>query len=1053
MLRDSIRCLAWSRRGSVAARRLAFALLACGWCALPAAAQLPAPILNSIFPAGGQKGTKIEVTLSGLEIEDATQLQFTHSGLTAAPKTPADPSAKPGSAKFSVNVAPDVPAGLYEVRVVTPYGISNPRAFQVGSLPEINETEPNNKLAASNDVALNSVVNGTTDAEGVDCFRFSAKQGQRVLLDCWGQRIDSKTDATMILYDAKGSELDRSLDVHGRDPFIDFTVPSDGQYVVEVHDFLYKGGPDYFYRLSLSTAPYIDFIYPCAGEPGKKSKFTLYGRNLPSGTPDPAVAVGGRVLDKLEVEIELPHDPLECQRMPVNGYVEPRDAYQDAFAYRLTTPQGESNSANIFFAAAPVVLEQEPDNNDPAKAQKLTIPCEAVGQFNPKQDQDWYTFDAKKGDVLWLEVISQRLGLKTDPYMMIQRVKLDAQGKEQISDVVEVDDYIPEREKNQQPAPFDVATDDPIHKLTVTEDATYRVLLKDLYAGSRGSPLAAYRFSIRPETPDFRLLTVAQGPFDDKNPQQVRVGSPIVFKGGATGIKVLANRRDGFDGEIRLALEGLPEGLSCGGAVLGPKMNTALLVVSAAENVAAWSGPVKIVGKAKIKDQKVVREARSAAMLWGIQNPQEEVLRTRMTQIVSLGVNTVDESPAMIQLGDAKPLEVKIGDKLTIPIKVTRRGEFKGSLKLKAVGLPKDLIPGELDIAATAADGSITFEAKPMTPPGTYTFIVQASSPINYRKNPKAAEKALEAQKLADKGALDAAAAAKAAADRVPAAVKAVADAETAAKVASDQLPLQAAAVAGAETALKLANEQLQAKTNELAAADGALQAVADSLAAKAKEIADGEQGLKVALEHWLAVAKENADLESAMNAAAEHLKVAADAEAQKPEDQERKDAHHAAEQAFNEAQEKRKHAAEAKAAAEKVALELQAKQKPISDAVLAMRTTHAEALGKQKQLASAVTSAEKALADSLEKQKQAVAAKATGEKALSDAKAKQQAAADAKVAADKSAADAQAKLKAAEAEKVAAAQRAKDIAEAAKPKNMNMNFVSTPVTVTILAK
>src|SRR5262249_36216498 len=160
------------------------------------------------------------------------------------------------------------------------------------------------------------------DAEGVDCFRFSAKQGERVLIDCWAQRIDSKADGTLILYDAKGTELDRSLDVHGRDPFIDFAVPADGQYTVELHDFLYKGGPDYFYRLSLSTAPYIDFVYPCAGEPGKKSKFTLYGRNLPGGTPEPAVVVNGRVLDKLEVEIELPGDPLERQRMPVNTYVE-----------------------------------------------------------------------------------------------------------------------------------------------------------------------------------------------------------------------------------------------------------------------------------------------------------------------------------------------------------------------------------------------------------------------------------------------------------------------------------------------------------------------------------------------------------------------------------------------------------------------------------------------------------------------------------------------------------------------------------------------------------
>ena len=1053
MLRELNGCFVRTPRRILVAAHLLTALIACCVFVVPAAAQLPAPILNSVFPPGGQKGTKVEVALTGSELDDATQLQFTHPGVTSETKTAEVELAKPGPKKFTVNVGQDVPTGLYEVRVVTPYGVSNPRAFQVGSLPEINEKKPNNKRIAPNDVALNSVVNGVADAEGIACFRFSAKQGQRVLLDCWSQRIDSKADIALILYDAKGVELDRSLDAHGRDPFIDFTVPSEGQYVAEVHDFLYKGGPDFFYRLSLSTAPYIDFVFPCAGEPGKKSKFTLYGRNLPGGTPDKAAVLNGRVLDKLEVEIELPGDPLERQRMPVNTYVDPRDAYQDAFAYRLPSPQGESNPVNIFFAGATVILEQEPDNNDPAKAQKLTIPCEAVGQFNPKGDQDWYKFEAKKGDVLWLEVISQRLGLKTDPYMLIQRVKTDAQGKEQISDVAEVDDYIPEREKGQQPAAFDAGTDDPMYKLAVTEDATYRVMLKDLYAGSRGSPLAAYRFSVRPETPDFRLLTVAEGPIDDKNPQQIKVGSPIVFKGGATGIKVLANRRDGFDGEIQLSLEGLPEGISCTGTVMGPKTHTALLVVTAAENAPVWSGPVKIVGKAKIKDQEVVREARSAAILWAIQNPQEEILRTRMTQVVSLGVNTMDESPASIQLGEAKPLEVKIGDKVTIPIKVTRRGEFKGNLKLKAIGLPKESIPGELDVAAGASDASITIEAKPNTPPGTYTFFVQASSPINYRKNPKAAEKAMELQKQADKAAVDAVAAAKAAADQVQAAVKSSAEADAAAKAASDQLPAQIAAVTNAGNVLKAANEQLQAKSKELGDADVAIKAVAEPLAIKTKEFADSETGLKAALDLSLAKVKELADAEGAKSEAVEKLKVATEAAAQKPDDQGLKDVQITAEKSLAEAQQKQAQAAEAKANAEKAVADLQTKQKPIAEAKLALEKTHADAQAKQKQLAEAKAAAEKGQADATEKQKQAVAVKANGDKTLTDAQAKQKTLAEAKVAADKAAAEAQAKVKVAEADKVAAAQRAKEITEAAKPKNMNMNFVSTPVTVTILPK
>ena len=49
---------------------------------------------------------------------------------------------------------------------------------------------------------------------------------------------------------------------------IDFTAPGDGEFAVKVHDFLYAGSPEHFYRLALSAAPRIDFVLPPAGVPG-----------------------------------------------------------------------------------------------------------------------------------------------------------------------------------------------------------------------------------------------------------------------------------------------------------------------------------------------------------------------------------------------------------------------------------------------------------------------------------------------------------------------------------------------------------------------------------------------------------------------------------------------------------------------------------------------------------------------------------------------------------------------------------------------------------------
>ena len=44
--------------------------------------------------------------------------------------------------RFTLNIADDVPPGVYDLRVVGRYGVSNPRAFVVGDRPEVTEQSP-----------------------------------------------------------------------------------------------------------------------------------------------------------------------------------------------------------------------------------------------------------------------------------------------------------------------------------------------------------------------------------------------------------------------------------------------------------------------------------------------------------------------------------------------------------------------------------------------------------------------------------------------------------------------------------------------------------------------------------------------------------------------------------------------------------------------------------------------------------------------------------------------------------------------------------------------
>lgn len=828
-------------------------------------AQLPTAQLTDIFPPGGKVGTTFDVELAGTDLDDAGQLVFSHPGITAVQKTGAPTALSktppPLPRQFTVTIAAAVPAGVYEARTVGRYGASNPRAFSVGTLNEVVVKDPPSAAAKAKLVPLESVVDAAVRAEQADYYKFTAHKGQRVLIDCCARRIDSRLDASLVLFDASGRELARNKERIHRDPFVDFRVPADGSYVLKIYDFLYKGGAEYFYRLTLSTAPYLDFVMPPVGRPGSKEKYTLFGRNLPGGVAANVYTADGKPLDQLEVEIALPDEAATAASSPPPAtlqpprLVDPTEAAQDAFSYRLPPPLGPSiNAVDIFYSSFPIVRSQKP-NDTPAQAQKVQPPCEVVGQFNPRGDQDWYAFDAKKGDVFWIEVYSQRLGLPTDPYLLVQRAVIGADGKETLSDVAEIDDPQPTPKHDRFETHYAFERNDPVLRFAAPEDGSYRVLVRDLYFESRGNPSYVYRLAIRRATPDFQLTAVVESPLEQQNLNQTRVWSPLLHKGEITGVTVMAGRQDNFGGEINLTVEGLPPGVTCPGATIGPGADVGTLVFSAAEKIDPWAGPIKVVGHAQIGGHEVTHAAHIGTVVWGTQNRDQELARFRVTSQMFVAVSPTDIPMVKVELGGGKDWDTAVGGKLQIPVKITRHGEFKGRLKLQPAGLPREITVPDLDIAEGATEGKLDVTVRNL-PAGDYTLSCRVDTRFSYRHNPEAATAAQIAAKAMEKIAADAAAAtqkataAKAAADQAATATAAAAKQATDALAAAQQKAKDAAAK------LKTANDgkDAAAKTAAATALDTAKAAqtkaeagVAET-AGKAKAAADVKTAAEAAL-------------------------------------------------------------------------------------------------------------------------------------------------------------------------------------------------------------
>ena len=689
-------------------------------------AQLPAARLLTVFPPGASSNADVQVTVAGIDLDDTRELRFSHAGIHAQRTRDAG--------GFTVHVDADVPVGTYEVRAVGTYGVSNPCIFAIASGPQVTDAKPHLRVSEALELPLGATASGRATASADDWFRLSLHQGQRVLLECASRELGSRLEPVMALSDAEQHELKYA----GRTGLLDFQAPSDGVYLLKLHDVIYQGGPEYFYTLYASAAPHIDFVFPPAGLPGSKSRYTLYGRNLPGGTSAGIMSADREPLEKLDVDIELPATAAEARRPATGPLSESKAATLDGIDYRLHSDRGISNSITITFATAPVIIDTG-GNEKSGTAQKLTLPCEVAGRFQPPSRRAWYAFEAKKGDVYRIEIYCDRLGSPSDPFLLVERVIKSDAGESKSTDVQEIYSGDPRAGDSD----FPTGSRDPQLRLEAKEDGTYRVQVRDLFTPPRPDPSITYRLAIRREQPDFRIIAMADAPPPERNKdRRVVMWNPFLRKGATVPVKVLVLRQDGFDGAIELQAESLPGFVKCLPQRIPSGDSAASLMLSADENAADWIGAVRIVGKST-GAAPVIHEAIAGAIVWGTADPVLPT-RSRAAADLVLAVSSLEFEPLSIHANVDGLSEVSPSSKVKVTFKVTRRGEFKSPMKLMAHGLPGPAA-NEVDLGPVDG-GSYELDLAPFKlSPGSYNFSLQCLTQVKYLHGKEPAPKDVEA--------------------------------------------------------------------------------------------------------------------------------------------------------------------------------------------------------------------------------------------------------------------------------------------------------------------
>lgn len=198
--------------------------------------------------------------------------------------------------------------------------------FRLSAFPNSMESEPNNQAAAATAIEFPSAINGIISEDGDhDYFRFSAKQGQVWDIEVYGRRIRSGLDPVVHLLKGDGTYLVGNDDSRGPDPYLRWTVPEDGEYILWIHDHLNRGRNDFVYRVEFqSVVPALTIEIPRLEQYGQYRQSIVVPRGGRFGSLILAnrINFGGEVIlesEQLPAGIQLHAQPMAANlnQMPV----------------------------------------------------------------------------------------------------------------------------------------------------------------------------------------------------------------------------------------------------------------------------------------------------------------------------------------------------------------------------------------------------------------------------------------------------------------------------------------------------------------------------------------------------------------------------------------------------------------------------------------------------------------------------------------------------------------------------------------------------------------
>ena len=549
-----------------------------------------------------------------------------------------------GMVDVTLSSSKDCRLGEHPFVLLTNTSRSEVRTLHIGPFDIRAEKEPNSSLQSAQTISLPVTVTGVVEERDQDWYRVHLASGEPLSAEVVAMPLSRYLfDAALELVDADGNLLLRADDgpLLRQDPVLTFVAPRDGDYFLKIQEAAFGGDLDSRYRIHLGNFPRPTIAYP----PG-----------VTAGTPT-KVRLLGDATGEIATTLTLQGRSGQIQSVHVGG------EYESPCHVKVRC----SDLTNFF--------ESEPnDSISTATMATLETGCALNGIIQRMGDADHFAFDARAGDAFEIQTFAARIGSPIDT----QLVLYDPDGNE----LARNDDGF---------------VHDSLIRFHALRTGRYTLQVRDHLL--RGGETAVYRVEFTPIKPklDIRLPTTT-----GSMPQQMQ---SVVVPRGATVPLLISCRRQDFQGNVRLQVDGLPAGVTVEARPIESDTHLGVALFSASPDAALGVSLIRLFGQGDSPAGPVYGEfTQTVGLVFG--QPRKTVYHA--VELDRFPVQIIESAPFSLRVIQPHSPLVQQG-RLDLLVEVERQAGFASDITLSLAHAPPWIRGPESPVVVTDKASSVRF--------------------------------------------------------------------------------------------------------------------------------------------------------------------------------------------------------------------------------------------------------------------------------------------------------------------------------------------------------